>query len=114
MKPTVVRRGNYTARVYCVPWGGKKRWQVWWRFGGKTYRKKFTSKKAALHLAGEKATQIANGHSAKLRLTETSAYEAERASEILKPFGVTILEVAYDYAARQRTTEESGCNTTVA
>jgi integrase len=84
------------------------RYEVRDHFGGrgKTHRKKFTSKPAALFYAQQRATMMCNGQSAKWRLNDTQAYEAERALEILKPTGRTILEAAADYVERWKLTSQ--------
>jgi integrase len=101
-KPITIREGSVRVQVYCVPSRGKKRWEVRDHFGGRgnTHRRKFTSKKAALIYAQERAIQMANAASARYRLTEVQCYDYERALEILKPTGKTILQLAHDELER--------------
>jgi len=98
--PVVIRVGNVRVKMYCVPWGGKKRWEVRDRFGGKIHRKKFTKKVKALLWANERAVAMCNGASAKHRLTEAQAIELEQALLVLQPTGKTLIEVAYEERAR--------------
>lgn len=102
MKPLSVRAGSVIVKVYRAIWAGKVRWEVRWRFGGKTERRKFTDKRAALLLAEQKAAEISNGFTARYRLTEAEAWEAEQARDILQPIGKTILQVSYEEQERAR------------
>lgn len=97
---TIVKRSGVTVAVYESRFRGRPRWEVRWHWGGQVHRASRGAKNAALVLAGIMATRIANGETARYRLTDAQAYEMERACELLAPLGKTPLQVAYEELAR--------------
>src|SRR5262245_43722804 len=86
-RPLYVRSGSVRVPVYSVPVKGRKRWEVRDHFGGGIHRRKFAHKARAIAYAEERAIQMANGASARYRLTEAQAWELEQALEMLQPTG---------------------------
>jgi len=101
-KPIIIRVGDVRVKIYSGKDRGKMRYEVRDHFGGETNRTRFTCKQEALTYGNLIAVRMANGESAKFRLTDLQAYQAEEATDLLKRKGIdkTLIEVVIDYADR--------------
>ena len=104
--PSKVQRGSATVRIYpqTTRLNGKtyKSWSVHWHFNGAAFRKKFSKATLAKSFAASKATALANGQTAALRLTDADAAIYAAAVQLAEGTGRTVLSIVEEWVAASK------------
>jgi integrase len=106
MKPLTIRRGSIRVKVYCVPSGGRKRYEVRWKFGGRMRRAKRSSRVEAIGLAKLQASAVDQGRSAWLDLTDKDALDFVEERQIAAPLGKSVKALLWELRSAWEKREE--------
>jgi integrase len=76
-------------KLYKVPYAGKDRWEIRWKWGGKIQRRKRTVRKHALLLKEEIETKLANGRTLANQMSDEDGHEWNYCKALAARFGLT-------------------------
>ena len=86
-RPTVVKRGYASVRIYRINTRTSSMWSVDWRLNGRRNRKAFADRKKAQRFAELTAERLASGEAFNLALNGQERLEYTRAMEALQVRG---------------------------